>query len=143
MCSRATRICDKKCVPQGSRGRQGQITQKKVLFWARFLTFGAYFSAILGPNGLSFGGNLGTASLKAPAHHGPLTQKKSGVPRARAILAQNDPKKHCFLGFWGTSRAETWGSNKIKYASIGPLHPFMQKNCGPAKSRSTRWTWPG
>ena len=124
------------------RALEPNNAKKSTFFW-RFLTFGAYFSAILGPNGLSFGGNLGTASLKAPAHHGPLTQKKSAVPRARAILAQNDPIFGGFLGFWGTSRAETWGSNKIKSASIGPIHPFMQKNARPATSRNLSWSWLG
>ena len=74
---------------------------KKSTFFSRFFTFWAHFSAILGPNGPKLGGNLGPASLKAPAHHGPLTQKKSANPRARAILAKNDPIFGVFWDFGG------------------------------------------
>ena len=72
--------------------------KKSTFFW-RFLTFGAYFSAVLGPNGPKLGGNLGPALIKGPAYPGPLTQKKSAILAFWPVLGQNGPKKWVFWDF--------------------------------------------
>ena len=65
------------------------------------MTFGAYFSAVLGPNGPKLGGNLGPALIKGPAYPGPLTQKKSAILAFWPVLGQNGPKKWVFWDFGG------------------------------------------